>query len=256
MRRVRVIPVLQIENRKLVKTVQFHTPAYIGDPINALRIFNDKEVDEIVIVDIGASKNEKGPDIDLISQLTSECFMPLAYGGGITTLEQATALLTAGVEKVILGRSFFQTPELVSQITSKFGTQSVLVSMDVKSDWLGRNRVFVQSGTANTGFDPVAYAKKAEQAGAGELLFQRIEREGMEKGYDLESLKKIAEAVSIPVVILGGASSVNDFLPAIGAGASAVAAGSMFVYKGSQRGILINYPNQKVLVENLYSKIN
>jgi imidazole glycerol-phosphate synthase subunit HisF len=256
MRRVRVIPVLQLENRKLVKTVQFRAPAYIGDPINALRIFNDKEVDEIVIVDIGASRQGRGPDIDLISQLTSECFMPLAYGGGITTLEQASALLTAGVEKVIIGKSFFQTPELVTQISNKFGAQSVLVSVDVKSDWLGRKRVFVQSGTKNTDFDPVAYAQKAEQAGAGELLFQCIEREGTEKGYDLDVLRKIAEAVGIPVVILGGASSVNDFLGAIQAGASAVAAASMFVYKGSQRGVLINYPNQKVLLENLYSKIN
>lgn len=255
MRRVRVIPVLQIENRKLVKTTGFKSPSYVGDPINALRILNDKQVDEVAVVDIGATRNRKRPDIDFIHQLASECFMPMSYGGGVDSLEQVTEIFKTGIEKIIIGTAFYKRPELVSEIAKKFGSQSVMVSIDVRKNWIGVQKVFVLNGTVNTDYTPIPYATLAQNAGAGELLLQSIEKEGSFKGYDFELIEKVSKSVNIPVVPLGGANSLSDFLYAIQGGASAVAAGSMFLYKGAHKAVLINYPDQVNLMQSLYNKI-
>lgn len=255
MKRVRVIPVLLLDDRRFVKTTQFKQPQYIGDPINTLRIFNDKEVDEICILDISATRNNKPPDIDYIRLVASECFMPLSYGGGITSIHEAMEIFRAGVEKIVLGTAAHTNKGLISEIAKKVGSQSVVVSIDVKKDWLGRVRVFVNNGSVSTGMKPSEYAKQMEQQGAGELLIQCIDREGMQNGYWVECVGEVANNVNVPVVASGGAASVEDFLTAIKAGASAVAAGAMFVYKGPRKGILISYPDQKTLTEKLYTKL-
>lgn len=255
MKRVRVIPTLLVDTLKLVKTRCFKTPTYVGDPINALRIFNEKEVDEIAVLDISATRQHREPDFNFIHQLASECFMPLSYGGGITTTEQARVLFRLGVEKVILGRSAIKNPELVSAISEMSGVQSVVTAVDVKKDLFGRWRVFIDNGTVNTGLSPSRAAIKMEELGAGEILLQNIEREGLLNAYDLKIIKEVSEAVKIPVVASGGASKMEDFKSAIRAGASAVAAGSMFVFKGSQRAILINYPSQEILKKELYNEL-
>jgi cyclase len=255
MRRVRVIPTLLLDNKKFVKTSQFKEPQYIGDPINTLRILNDKEVDEICVLDIYATRNSAPPDLGYIKLLTSECFMPLCYGGGITTIDQALAIFRSGVEKIILGTAAFKNEMLLTEIAKKVGTQSAVVSIDIKKDWLGRFRVFVNNGRENTSLTPSDYAERMEQLGAGELLIQNIDREGAQTGYCIECIHQVAHRVKIPVIASGGAATIEDFLKGIQAGASAIAAGSMFVYKGSRKGVLINYPDQKTLTEKLYAKL-
>jgi cyclase len=255
MRRIRVIPTLLIENLKLVKTTRFKSPSYVGDPINAVKIFNEKEVDEIAILDIGASRENRAPDLEYIRQLASECFMPLSYGGGITTVEQANELFKLGVEKVVIGKSAVVNPKLITAISNMGGAQSVVVSIDIKKDFLGRWRVFISNGTVNSKMTPTEFAIRMEAFGAGEILLQNIEHEGMLNSYDLATLKEVANAVKIPVVSSGGAASVTDFFQAVKAGASAVAAGAMFVYKGPHRAVLINYPSQEVLKDGLYNKL-
>jgi imidazole glycerol-phosphate synthase subunit HisF len=255
MRRIRVIPVLQIENRRLVKTRRFKSPAYIGDPLNAIRIFNDKLVDEIVVVDTRATANKQSPDFDFISELSDECFMPISYGGGITSLEQAARLFKSGVEKVILGTAFHHDPGLATKIAAQYGAQSVVVSIDVKNRWLQSEKVYVNNGTSNTRYSPLEYAKRAEEKGAGEIILQSIDREGTGEGYQIALIETVSRAVSIPVIALGGANSIEDFHSAACAGASAVAAGKMFAYKGNQKAVLINYPDPKTLTENLYQRL-
>ncbi len=255
MRRVRVIPVLLLHNRQLVKTTQFKNPKYIGDGINALKIFNEKGADEVVVLDIDAF-NRKEPDFEFIGKLVSECFMPLAYGGGIHTMDQAQRLFALGIEKVVIGACAISQPSLITNLANQYGSQSVVVSIDIKKDWLKRNRAFTENGKKNTGLDPLTYAKQLKELGAGELIVQSIDREGTGKGYDVTILQEISSAISIPVVALGGANSTNDFLKAIvEGGASAVAAGSMFVFKGPHKAVLISYPSPKELKEKLYSHL-
>lgn len=255
MRRIRVIPTLLIQNRKLVKTTGFKNPSYVGDPINALRIFNDKEVDEICVLDIQASRDKSMPDMEYLRDLASECFMPLAYGGGVTTPQQANELFKIGIEKIVFGTTAVTNPDLIRQVSAMAGAQSVVVALDYRKDWLGSYQVYYTSGTQRATMKPVEFARYAESLGAGELLIQNIDREGSCKGYDLTLLHNIAHAVSIPVIFSGGAASTDDFLPAIQAGASAVAAGAMFVYKGPNRAVLINYPDQHQLKTRLYDKL-
>lgn len=255
MKRVRVIPTLLLDGRKLVKTTQFKSATYVGDPINVLRIFNEKEVDEICVVDISVTKRKKPPDIDYIRLLASECFMPLSYGGGITKVEQAKEIFQAGVEKIILGTSAFYNPTLVNEISAMAGSQSVVVSIDYKKNWFGQSRAYIRGGEKSAMVTPLVYAKQMEALGAGEILLQNIEREGTLKGYDLEVIREVSGAVNIPVVASGGASSINDFVKAIQVGASAVAAGYMFIYKGPNRAVLINYPGVQLLSDNLYNKL-
>jgi len=256
MRRIRVIPILLIQNGGLVKSVKFKNHSYIGDPINAVKIFNEKEVDEIVILDISATKEKRVPNIAQISEIAGEAFMPLSYGGGITTLEQVKKILYEGAEKVILNAAAFKNLDLIKQISEQFGSQSAVVSIDAKKDWLGNYKVYLQNGSKKTGMSPIEFAKKAEEAGAGELILMAIERDGTYKGFDIDLVKQVADAVAIPVVACGGASHIDDFVNVINTGgASAVAAGSLFVYASEQRGVMINYPKQEILITNVFSKI-
>jgi imidazole glycerol-phosphate synthase subunit HisF len=256
MKRIRVIPALLIQDGGLVKSIKFKDHKYVGDPINAVKIFNEKEVDEIVILDISATAQKESPKISVIKEIASEAFMPLGYGGGITKLEEIKELITAGVEKVILNTSAFENLKLVSEGAKYVGSQSVVVSIDVKKNIWGKYKVFIRNGTKNTDIDPMQYAMQMEQAGAGELLLNAINRDGTFSGYDIDLIKSISSAVNIPVVAIGGAASVEDFAKAVQSGASAVSAGSMFVFQRPHRAVLISYPSQKELKEKLFLQIN
>jgi len=243
----RIIPALLLKNAGLVKTIRFKDPKYIGDPINAVRIFNDKGADELILLDILATREKKEPDLKKISNIASECFMPFAYGGGIRTIEQAQKILALGSEKVIVNSYALENPEFVCTLSGKFGSQSIVISIDSRKDLLGRYRVWSHGGTRNTGIDPVAYAKKMEASGAGEIFLNSIDRDGTMKGYDLELIKQVSSEISIPVVACGGAGTIEDFGNAISYGASAVAAGSFFVFQGPHRAVMITYPEPDVL---------
>lgn len=239
----RIIPVLLIKDGGLVKSIQFKKYRYVGDPINAVKIFNEKEVDEIIILDITASKEKRSPNIQMISEIASEAFMPLAYGGGITTIEQVKSILYQGVEKVIFNTSAIFNEKLITQCAETFGSSSTVVSIDIKKNIFGKYKVYGLSGTKNTGIDAITFAQKMKKIGAGELFINSIDRDGTYKGYDLELIKNISDSVDIPVVACGGASSENDLVNAINtAGASASAAGSIFVFQGTHKAVLINYP--------------
>lgn len=256
MRRVRVIPVLLIQDGGLVKSIQFKKHIYVGDPINAVKIFNEKEIDEIVILDISASKEQRSPNIQQIAEITGEAFMPLAYGGGITSIEEVKEILYQGAEKVIINTSALDKKSLITDIANQFGSQSVMVSIDVKKDWLGRYIVYRNNGTKKTGKSPIDFAKEVEEAGAGEIFLTSIDKEGMFKGFDVALVEQIANAVNIPVIACGGATEVADFTKVVKQGnASAVAAGSMFVFQRPHRAVLISYPTQETLARELFSKI-
>jgi len=252
MKRIRVIPVLLIHNRGLVKSVKFKDYKYVGDPINAVRIFNEKEVDELAILDIDASAENRVPDIERIEEIVSEAFMPIAYGGGITTTDQAKKILSVGVEKLILNRSAVKNPVLVSEIAKQFGSQSVVVSIDYKRNLFGRQGVYIENGKTNSGLDPLAFARLMEEAGAGEIMLNSIERDGSFSGYDLEMIEKISHSINIPMIAVGGAASLSDFKEAVQHGASAVSAGSMFVFQRPHRAVLISYPSQQELETQVY----
>jgi cyclase len=240
--RTRVIPCLLLKNLGLVKTVRFKHPTYVGDPINAVRIFNDKEVDELVFLDITATRERRPPPFELIAKIASECFMPFCYGGGIRTMEHVTQLFTLGVEKIALNSTAAENPHFVNEVASVAGSQSVVVSIDVKRNLFGRYRVFTRSGTTRTEHDPVDYARRMQDSGAGEILLTSIDRDGTMTGYDLELIQRVSAAVSLPVVACGGASQIGDFVAGIDAGAAAAAAGSLFVFTGKHRAVLINFP--------------
>ncbi len=245
--RPRVIPALLLKGQGLVKTVKFKDPKYLGDPINIVRIFNDKEVDELIFLDITATNEKRRPPFEALSKITSECFMPLGYGGGIRSLEDVRTLLGLGVEKVILNTAAVEMPELVTEAAAYAGSQAVVISIDVKRSLLGKYEVFTHSGLQGTGLDVVRHAQEMERRGAGELFVNSIDRDGTMQGYDLDLVRRVAQAVNIPVVACGGAGKVEHLAEAIRAGASAAAAGSMFVFQGPLRGVLISYPSQEEL---------
>jgi cyclase len=248
----RVIPCLLLSGGGLVKTVRFKNPTYLGDPINIVRIFNDKEVDELILLDITATSENRPPNYKLLEQVASECFMPLCYGGGIRTLEDIRRLFEIGMEKVCINTRAAQSPAFVGEAAEIFGNQSIVVSMDIGKNVLGKYKVFSHGGRKNTGLDPVAYAVQAASAGAGEILANAIDRDGMMNGYDLALLKRITASVSVPVIACGGAGSLSDFRAALeNAHVSAVGAGSFFVFKGKHRAVLINYPSRAALKESL-----
>jgi imidazole glycerol-phosphate synthase subunit HisF len=254
MRRIRVIPALLVENGALVKTVRFRAGTYVGDPIVAVRIFNEKEVDELTVLDISAARQPREPDYGLIENLAAECFMPTAYGGGITRVDQVKRILRCGVEKVVLNSSTVRNPSLVTEAARFAGSQSVVVSIDVRTNWFGQPRVFVRGGKTNTGLDPADHAAEMERRGAGEILLTSISRDGSYKGYDIALIRRVVDRVSIPVVAAGGARQVEDFTMAVNqGGASAVAAGSMFVFKRKHRAVLINYPSPAELEAKLFN---
>lgn len=240
----RIIPVLLIKDGGLVKSIKFKDHKYVGDPINAVKIFNEKEVDEIVILDISATKEKRAPDLILIKEIAGEAFMPLAYGGGITTIEQVKDILFQGVEKIVFNKSALINEALIKETAKRFGSSSTVVSIDVKSNIFKKKLVYSDNGRKNTSFDVIEYAQKMEKLGAGEIFLNSIDRDGTYKGYDIELIKNVSNAVGIPVIACGGARDENDLIKAITeGGASASAAGSLFVYKGVNHAVLINYPN-------------
>jgi len=244
----RVIPSLLLRGSGLVKTIRFRDPVYIGDPRNAVKIFNEREVDELVLLDIQATPKKSPIQFDLVHEIVSEAFMPVGYGGGIQCLEDAQRLLALGIEKIILCTEAVRRPSLLTEIANRIGSQSLVVCIDYKRSLLGRNEVYIAGGRQKTGIEPVSFALEMEQRGAGELLFNSIDRDGTMQGYDLQTIQAVTEQVTIPVIASGGAGKLGDFRIAIDqAGASAVAAGSLFCFQGRQRAVLINYPGQDEL---------
>ena len=249
MYRSRVIPSLLLKDGGLYKTICFKKPRYLGDPINTLKLFNDKEADELIILDISVSSIGAEPNIEYIKRFTRECFMPICYGGGITSLKQVKTLFKIGIEKIAINTLLLLNPKMVSEAAKLFGSQSIVASIDVKKSIFGKYSVYVAAGSKDTKCDPVQYAKKAEELGVGEILLTSIDHDGMMNGYDYELIQKVSSAVDIPVVASGGAGNLTDCVKAINSGASAAAASSIFVYYGSLKAVLINYPSQVELAE-------
>ncbi|WIW95949.1 AglZ/HisF2 family acetamidino modification protein [Altererythrobacter rubellus] len=244
MLRPRIVPCLLVHEGGLVKTVRFNDPTYVGDPINAVRIFNEKEVDELVVLDIDATAKSVEPDFNLIGNLAAECRMPLCYGGGITSVAQAKRIISLGVEKVALSASAVANPALVSEISAEIGRQSTVVVLDVrKRTFGGRYDVYTHNGTIKTGLSALDFAKELEVRGAGEIVFNSIDRDGTTKGYDLDLARQLRAAVNVPISMVGGAGSLEDIEELIcEVGVLGAIAGSLFVFKGKYRAVLINYP--------------
>jgi len=243
--RARIIPVLLVRDGALVKTRAFGKHAYIGDPLNAVRIFNDLRADELVFFDVLATPQRRGISVELVKAIGEEAQMPFAVGGGIRSLSQIHALLSAGAEKVVIGTHAVEEPGFVGEAARHFGSSTIVVCIDVKKTWLGQERAWTMRGTKRSDLDPEAFARLMEQQGAGEVIVQSVERDGAMAGYDLDLLRRISSAVTIPVIALGGAGSLDHMRQAFHeAHASALAAGSLFVFQGQQRGVLINYPDR------------
>jgi imidazole glycerol-phosphate synthase subunit HisF len=240
---VRVIPCLLLRKRGLVKTVRFKDPTYVGDPINAVKIFNDKQVDELIFVDISATPQKSEPPFEQLKQIGSECFMPFAYGGGVTTMGHFHALFSLGVEKVCVNTHAVKTRGFLAAAAREFGSQSVVAAIDVKKKLIGGYEARTHGGRVGTGMGPVELARRFEEEGAGEIFLNDIDRDGTMSGYNIDLIKSVTDAVGIPVVACGGARNAGDLSAAItDGGASAAAAGSMFVFMGKHRAVLINYP--------------
>jgi len=238
----RIIPCLLLRGQGLVKTKKFKSPTYIGDPVNAARIFSEKEVDELVILDIDASLDGREPNYELVAEIAGECFMPVAYGGGIRTLDQARKLIRCGIEKVVINSATFTSKTLIREIADVFGSQAVVGSIDAKRSIFGGHRVFGVSGTLDTGLRPEDHAIFLEKCGVGEIFLNSIDCDGQMEGFDLPLIKKVVKSVGIPVIACGGAGNTDHLKDAIiVGGASAVAAGSIFVFYGKHKAVLINY---------------
>ncbi|MEM7166365.1 MAG: AglZ/HisF2 family acetamidino modification protein [Planctomycetota bacterium] len=241
---VRVFPCLLLQGPGLVKTVKFKKPQYIGDPMNAARIFSAREADEALLLDISAGAEGRGPDEDLVSRISDECFMPLTVGGGIRTVGMARALFNAGAEKIAINSAAITNPELIGAIAAEFGSQSVVVSIDAKRKW-GGYEVYTHGGRKRTKRSVVAHAQAMAKAGAGEILINAIDRDGMMQGYDVELTRQVADAVDLPVIACGGAGSLDHMRQVVEQGhASAVTAGSFFVFHGRRRAVLISFPDR------------
>ena len=248
MLQTRVIPTLLLKDEVLVKTIKFKNPNYIGDPINTCRIFNELEADELAFIDIRSTLNNKPPNFKILREISSECFMPLSYGGGINTLQQIEKILKIGFEKVILNTAALLNPKLISDASNIFGSQAIVVAIDSKKNIFGKNQIFAKSGKIKFNIDPISFAKKAEDLGAGELIYTSIDREGTWSGYEIPLLKKITNQVNIPVIANGGAGTITHLNEAIElGGASALALGSMVVYQRKGMGVLINFPDRNKL---------
>ena len=244
----RVIPVLSFrdEGSGIIKTQNFKNPTYLGDVLNAVKIFNEKEVDELVILDIYATKQKREPNFERIKMVATECFMPLSYGGGIKTLNHIEKAFNQGIEKVIICSEASNT-NLIKEASKIYGSQSIAVCVDIKKNFFGKYRAYKESGTKLINFKVLDYVQSLIDNGAGEVILHFISNDGQMTGYDLDFLRDISKLIEIPIVVLGGAGNLQDFKLAVDNGASAVAAGSLFVFKGKHKGVLINYPSQKVL---------
>ncbi|PIF47079.1 cyclase [Chryseobacterium sp. 52] len=243
MLRPRIIPSLLLQDNGLVKTVNFKNPKYVGDPINAVRIFNEKEVDELAIFDIDATAKGLEPNYSLIERIANQSRMPLCYGGGVKTVEQAQKIFGLGIEKIALSSAVLQNPQLITQIAERVGSQSVIVVLDVKKKLFGGYEVYTHNGKKSTGIDPFKFVEEAQKLGAGEIVINSIDQDGVMKGYDMNLINKVREKISLPLTVLGGAGSLNDIKQVIDKhGIIGVAAGSLFVFKGVYKAVLINYP--------------
>ncbi|HAW51497.1 MAG TPA: imidazole glycerol phosphate synthase subunit HisF [Flavobacteriales bacterium] len=247
--RPRVIPVLLLKDKGLVKSIGFKNYTYIGDPINAVKIFNDSKADELVFLDIEASKKKQTISVDFVKILGDETNMPFSVGGGIRTLGDIQKLIAAGAEKVIINSYAAQNPDFIKEATTHFGSSTITVCIDVKNDFLGKPRTWTQGGKKSSKYSPIDFARIMQDNGAGELIVQSIKRDGAMQGYDLALLGEISKSVSIPVVALGGAGSLRDMTEAyFQCHVNALGAGSLFVYQSRKKGVLINYPvRQEVL---------
>lgn len=259
MLRPRIIPCLLIQDGGLVKTIQFKDPKYVGDPINAVKIFNEKEVDELIVLDIDASIRGYEPNYKIIAKLAAECRMPLCYGGGVRNVDQAKKISRLGVEKVAISSLAIENPILISHIAAEIGSQSVTVILDVKADLFGGTNIWIHNGTINTGRSLFEFIKEVESRGAGEIVINSIEFDGKMKGYNLDLVKKVRYATKLPLTVLGGAGSLSDFKALIQTcGTIGAAAGSFFVFKGPLRAVLISYlsKDQKELLFDISSNFN
>lgn len=248
MLRTRIIPCLQLAGDSLVKTIRFDKSRYIGDPINTVRIFNELEVDELCFVDIRASRENRGPNLSVLQQISNECFMPLAYGGGIKDFDTAKRILAIGFEKIVVNTQAYYDPELITRLAEHFGSQSVIGSIDVKKNIWGKYMVFVKDGTEKADVDPVEWAQKMESLGVGEILLTSMDRDGTWTGFDVGLTRKVAESVPIPVIANGGAGDIVHIRDVVKDGhASAVALGSMVVFQKKDMGVLVNFPDKQKL---------
>lgn len=245
---VRVIPVLLLKNGMLYKSVNFKKHKYIGDPINAVKIFNEKEVDELIFLDIEASVKGKEPDYSTLTDIASECFMPLCYGGGVKTMKEIEKIMYTGVEKISLNTSALENPGFVKDAVAEYGSTTIVGSIDAKKTLFSGYKVYGHAGSKKRNLDPVEWAKQIEDLGVGEVLINSIDRDGLMEGYDVPLIKSIAGSLSIPVIACGGAGSLDHMSKAVTDGqASAVAAGSFFVFQGKHRAVLITYPDSSEL---------
>ena len=252
MLRPRIIPSLLIQDNGLVKTVNFKNPKYVGDPINAVRIFNEKEVDELAIFDIDATAKGLEPNYSLIERIANQSRMPLCYGGGVKTVEQAQKIFGLGIEKVAVSSAVLHNPELITQIANRVGAQSVIVVLDVKKKLFGGYEVYTHNGKKSTGINPFDFAEKAQRLGAGEIIINSIDQDGVMKGFDMNLIDKVRDKISLPLTVLGGAGELQHIQQVIHKhGVIGVAAGSLFVFKGVYKAVLINYP-EKGEKEKLY----
>ncbi|MBI34692.1 MAG: imidazole glycerol phosphate synthase subunit HisF [Flavobacteriales bacterium] len=251
MLRSRIIPCLLVHNKGLVKTVNFKNPKYVGDPINAVKIFNEKEVDELIVLDIDATVEKRKPNFQMIKNLATECRMPLCYGGGVTTPEDAKKIIKLGAEKVALSAAAIENPDLIKTIGKEVGLQSVVVVIDVKKKGIfGKYEVFTHNGKKSTGLNPVEFAKSIEKIGVGEIVINSIDQEGTMKGYDFKLFESIRKHISVPLTIMGGAGSSEHIKEAINKfGVIGAAAGSLFVFKGKYRAVLIQYVDKTLFFE-------
>jgi cyclase len=242
----RIIPCLLVKNKGLVKTVQFKNPKYVGDPINAVKIFNEKEADELIVLDIDATVKNREPDYKMIENLAIECRMPLCYGGGIKTVDQVQKIFRLGVEKIAISSLAIDHPELIIKMAEQIGNQSVVVVLDVKKRIIGgKYEVWTHNGQKNTGKYPFEFAQQVEKLGAGEIVINSIDNDGVTEGYDFDLVDKMRESTSLPLTVLGGAGSLEDIECLINKyGIIGAAAGSLFVFKGKYRAVLINYPSR------------
>lgn len=257
-RRVRVIPTLLIDrDGRLVKTLKFDKRTYIGDPINAMNIFNTKEVDELVLFDIDATRDGRPPAYNAIEDIVSEAFMPIAYGGGVRSMEQVERLYQCGIEKVVLSSCLEDGFDFIEQVATRYGNQAVVVCLQVKKPQFGDYQVRTRSGKGTLKMTPEMAARNAVARGAGEIIVYSIDRDGTCTGYDLALLARVAQSVDVPVVACGGAAGLGDFRAAVSdAGCAAVAAGSLFVFQSKTRGVLISYPSQAALRDQVFSKLD
>lgn len=248
MNKTRVIPVLLLRGQGLVKTVKFKDARYIGDPINSVRIFNEKEVDELIFLDITATQEGRGPDFELLSDIAGEAFMPMGYGGGLTTLDQVRRVFALGFEKIVINSACYGSDELIAESVAVFGSQSIVAGIDVRRTLLGRYELMSNGGRSKQALSLRDHVARLEKLGIGEIFINSIDRDGTQSGYDIKLIKEVSSSCSVPVIACGGAGNIGHFVEAVQeGGASAVAAGSLFVFVGPHRAVLITYPDRAEL---------